>query len=194
MPLPNVNIVLETGAGIEGANSYVSVAMAATYLAANAFAGDWFELDDMDKARNLIRASQIVDGLVIWNGYKKSREQGLAWPRSAAADPEARRDSFRDPLSSGFEDTAGFLPDDEVPEVIRQVVCEIANSLLEANPATDSDARGVRSLNLGKEALKVELQAGSESQTGLSRYVEGLLLPFGRLKAGQGGGVFNVIR
>ena len=100
MPLPNVNIVLETGAGIEGANSYVSVAMAATYLAANAFAGDWFELDDMDKARNLIRASQIVDGLVIWNGYKKSREQGLAWPRSAAADPEARRDSFRDPLSS----------------------------------------------------------------------------------------------
>ena len=76
--------IVEDGAGLAGANSYLAVADADTYHTDNnqsAWSGT-----DAEKQAALIKASRHVDGHYRFKGAKASAAQALEWPRSGATD------------------------------------------------------------------------------------------------------------
>ncbi|RLE28258.1 MAG: hypothetical protein DRJ65_00075 [Acidobacteria bacterium] len=76
---------VETGAGVAGANSYLSVADADTYHTDRANSG-WTGADAVKQAA-LIEATDYLEAHYQWStGYKTSDDQGLSWPRSGAID------------------------------------------------------------------------------------------------------------
>jgi hypothetical protein len=85
---------VETGSGVAGANSYLSVADADSYWTDRAgdYAGlatAWAAAATAAKQASLIRASQYLDGHYTWGtGEKNTSTQGLGWPRSDAYDRE----------------------------------------------------------------------------------------------------------
>lgn len=66
-------------------NSYVTVAEADTYVndqvAVASAKAAWLALANELKALYVVRATEILDGLVTWNGDRWSLTQNLKWPR-----------------------------------------------------------------------------------------------------------------
>ena len=74
---------VEDGTGVSGANSYGSVADANTHWSDRTDDDDvWENADTSDKESALIDATDYIEGTYSWIGEKKSKDQGLGWPRS----------------------------------------------------------------------------------------------------------------
>jgi hypothetical protein len=78
-------LIIETGAGVPGANSFVTVAEADTFLA-NLGDAQWAGLTTLEKEPYLIRgAFYVSNGMIyIYTGTLGVYGQGLAWPRAGA--------------------------------------------------------------------------------------------------------------
>src|SRR5690606_13328470 len=79
-------LIVETGSGVPGANSY------ATLGAADAYHGDranaaWPLASQGDREAALIRAGQYLNGLP-WKGRKSGRANCMAWPRLGVVDDD----------------------------------------------------------------------------------------------------------
>lgn len=104
-------LVVENGTGLAGAEAYVSVADAATYLAAR---GDttWAAAATADKEAALRRATAAIDGRYgqQFPGTRlRNRLQALEWPRADADDVENY------PIAA-----------DAVPVEVKNATCEAA--------------------------------------------------------------------
>ncbi|USG59937.1 hypothetical protein NBZ79_12195 [Sneathiella marina] len=83
-----MTLITETGTGITGALSYVSLAEADSHFAALAL-DDWGSATGGQREQALIRASLHIDSysypgrVLIW-------DQGLKWPRNAVYDRDGR--------------------------------------------------------------------------------------------------------
>jgi len=73
-------LVVETGAGLPDANSYISNNDAIGALP-SAVVKEWNLLDADERVDRLVAASQFIDRTFIWIGKQKTFTQGLAWPR-----------------------------------------------------------------------------------------------------------------
>lgn len=94
--------------------SYISIADADAYLAAEQSAASWRALTDQDdKARTLISASRLLDRQ-IWAGTLTDADQTEAWPRT---------------------DIAG-VEDDETPLVIGYAAALLASAMIDGFSAT----------------------------------------------------------
>lgn len=104
-----MSLVVETGAGLSDAESYISVADASTYV--TAFGGNalWTVADTAAKETALRIAAQYLDSKYRFRGQKNSFEQALAWPRYNAIDD----DEF-------------VLSNDELPIKLKQAQVEAA--------------------------------------------------------------------
>ena len=84
-------LVVETGAGLAGAESYLSPAGAAEYF--TAWRPDkltpWLNLSEEEKEALLRRATLFVDSNFNFRGGKSSPHQALAWPRDQLGIPGA---------------------------------------------------------------------------------------------------------
>lgn len=75
-----MTITVETGAIVTGANSYVSVADARTYVEAR---GDTFTADDAEAEILLLKAMDFLESLSNrFKGELVQRDQPLSWPRT----------------------------------------------------------------------------------------------------------------
>jgi len=81
-----MTVVVETGAVVANANSYVDVADADSYLRTRARATAWDALDLATKRGRLIQASQYLDATCAWRGDPVSSSQTMGWPRSGVLD------------------------------------------------------------------------------------------------------------
>lgn len=99
-------MVVETGEGLEGSNSYVSVSYADDYFSARGVSA-WAGLETEQKEQALIRATDYVDSIFKWYGRKMSPGQSLRFPRVNLKDYE------------GNEITG-------IPNCLKQAVCEAA--------------------------------------------------------------------
>lgn len=126
-------LVPETGPGDVGANSYVSLAYAEEYFDGHPFYADaWADIVDVErKERLLITASQQLDVLFNWEGYRATETQGLDWPRYGVRDKEG-----------------GYLPDDALPDRLMRATCEMAYYLTRGDPAAISSSAGVSELRI----------------------------------------------
>jgi len=80
-------LTVETGAGLAGADSYLSVADADTYHTAHGNPTTWSAIGtDAEKEEALRLATQYLDLAYAgqWRGAKGAQAQALAWPRIQA--------------------------------------------------------------------------------------------------------------
>jgi DnaT-like ssDNA binding protein len=141
-----MTLVLETGAGIATANSYVDEDFFDTYCDDKSLVPI-----DGDTEAALIRATTALDNKYRSNypGYRTlGRAQGLEWPRTAAYDYEGL-----------------VINTNEVPIEVKQATCEFAlRELEEPGSVTPDLERGgyIRSIRAGSVGIDY---GGSSNQT-----------------------------
>lgn len=127
-----MSLIVEDGTGLATAQSYISVADAATYLAAK---GDttWAAATDASREAALVRATAYLDGAYgqRWPGSRSLSTQALDWPRSYAWD----RDGY------------GLTG---VPQAVKNATCEAAVlELAEAGVLSKKAEGGLKSIKIG---------------------------------------------
>lgn len=113
-------ITIEDGSVVDGANSYVSVGDADTYISTN-FPSDtvWTALTTGEKESYLIRAARFLDTMVKWRSEIKDNYQSLAWPRQEFKDNEGR-----------------LIKADSIPAAVKDAQVELAYSLSQGEELT----------------------------------------------------------
>ncbi|PHR58809.1 MAG: hypothetical protein COA47_10410 [Robiginitomaculum sp.] len=94
--------LVEDGSTVDGANSYSTVADADTYHTDRNNV-TWLALSTAAKQAALIKASDYIDQRFSFIGWRRTKEQGLDWPRFDAYDDD------------------DFLLDGVPPEVLKAV-------------------------------------------------------------------------
>ncbi len=74
-------LTVETGAGLSGADAYISAADAATYLAGVGADSAWTAASTASKEAAIRRATQYLDTQYRWRGVQLTGTQALEWPR-----------------------------------------------------------------------------------------------------------------
>jgi len=123
---------VETGVGVVGANSYISLA-AALSSHADRLNTAWADATTPEREAALVRASAALDGKYgpLWPGIRSSETQGLDWPRDEAYDRD------------GYELTL-------VPAGVLAATCEAALvELGEAGALTKKSDAGLRRQKIG---------------------------------------------
>lgn len=163
-------MILETGAGLSTADTYVdpTAAAAVDYMANHLHAAAWVAASAPDKVRAVIMATRTLDTAFEWKGYAVSTEQALGWPRRVTA---TRRLT---------------IPDDAVPTRVWQATLEMAQSLLVTDRTTDVAAQGVNKIALGDGALSLDLTppASSPPASMVPNYISAMLRDYGEMDVG----------
>ena len=160
--------IVETGAVIPNANSFVDVEYADDYMAANIHAADtWNGLDQSQKEALLVWGSRYLDQRAIWEGYKTDENSNLRWPRRCVKDRD------------------GILIDEySIPDQLKQATVEMARYLIESDRSTDRAQDGLKSLKVDViELVFNEAYRLPEVPSEIGQIIQGL----GYIKSGQGG-------
>ena len=121
---------LNATVGAIDANSYVTLAEAADYMASRIhFSAAWTAFVDKDKM--LMSCSQMLDWYVKFKGIKASETQSMAWPRVDVIDQE------------GFEISSLIIP----PKV-KIAVYELAIETLSGDRTGDDPLAGISKLQV----------------------------------------------
>ena len=141
-----VTLIVETGAIVAGANTYVSLADAELYMEARLDVAIWDAATDDLKNRSLAQATRTIDSRTTWKGYEVSPNiQTLDWPRSD--------------VQNGVD----VFASDDVPSDVADATCELALFLLSGDRTTDSASSGLNSIVLGKGAVEIEFNNSTEA-------------------------------
>lgn len=127
---------------VAGTNSYISEADANAYFSQRLHSESWTG-DNTETA--LIQACSIMETRVFWKGSKTSTSQALQWPRAGLLD------HYKTPF-----------PKDEIPDLVKQVQCELALYLLENDPFLTQ--AGIQTINFS--GLKINTVPKQESIPG----------------------------
>ena len=128
----------------EGENSYISLDDADSYFANRLYTDSWDDSssDESEKELALIWATSLMENRVKWYGRKTDPSQTLQWPRK------------------GLLDRYGNAVDsNSVPEIVKQVQCELAFSMMERNPMLIES--GIEKMNL--DGLTLNLQGSKQT-------------------------------
>jgi hypothetical protein len=139
-------LVVETGAGIEGANSYASRADGDTYHEGRLHSSAWTGATNETKEQALVMATRFLDSNVEWKGIRNALSQALGWPRRGA-------------LWDGHE-----VPRDMVPRPVINATCELARLLIGADLQAEQDSDNVKAINLGQSALVIDFKDDSKTR------------------------------
>lgn len=137
-------MALNATVGSPDANSYVTVAEAASYFANRTHSEAWGEFDGQSAA--LCTASQMLDWYVGWKGVKTTSTQAMQWPRTDAT------------RGDGTE-----IADDELPPELKVAVYELALSSLEEDRTADNPLAGIDQVKAG--TLMVKASVGGVDST-----------------------------
>ena len=111
-----VTIVATVGSA--SANSFVTLAEAATYMEGRLNASTWeTDASTDNKNRALVEATRELSALE-WCGRRVDDTQALSWPREMAVDPDSASDFY-------FDST-------EVPQRVKDATCELAFQFIKA--------------------------------------------------------------
>jgi hypothetical protein len=84
------DLIVETGAGVVGANSYISADDADIFFEKRLHATAWTDANPDDKEIALMWATRLLEENVNWYGYITYDTQPLRFPRSSLTDIEGR--------------------------------------------------------------------------------------------------------
>lgn len=163
-----MSLVVETGAGLSTAESYVSVADADAY---HALRGNttWADLDDLEQKEPALRRAtdymlQIYRSR--WKGVRMQATQALDWPRSGV---------YVEPFMHGAVGEYPYLiADDVVPTDVARACAKLALKAVTIDLAPDLDRMTLRE-KVGP--LEVEY-APNQPQYVRYREIDGMLAPY----------------
>ena len=151
--------IVETGIGIEDANSFITVEFADGYNATQVDGQEWADEDLPDKQISIITATQILNNSYDFHGRRLTRFQALEFPRW------------------GLRDRDGFLiPTAPLPRSLKCATAELARVLRTragagvtssgASTSSSDTAGAVESIQVGPISLK--LSSGTSTSTSAS--------------------------
>lgn len=154
-----VTLVVETGAVVANANSYVTLAEANTYLEANIQVFDtWSALSTDDKNALLIWATRYLDQRARWNGYKTDEDSALRWPRTGVYDADNNA-----------------IGAHEIPTQLKQAVIEMARYLMVEDRAIERGTDGFTKIKVDVIELSIDANyRQSEIPNELRIFIQGL--------------------
>lgn len=166
-------LIVETGAGLSNAESYVSVANADTYHS-NRGNTTWADLLEAEKEQALRRATDYMEQVYSerWAGLIVLSTQALSWPR------------YEVPQKDVAAFSAAYWPSDAVPQIVANACAEMA---LRASAGDLSPDIGRLKSRTKVGPLEVEYVAGGLPYVRY-RAIDGMLSPF----FGGGGGTTSV--
>lgn len=128
----------------EGENSYISLDDADSYFQNRLYTDAWDNAssDESEKELALLWACNLMEDRVKWYGAKSDSSQSLQWPRKGLVD---RYNKAVDSSS--------------IPEIVKDVQCELALHLLQNNPMAIS--AGIEKMDL--EGLSMNLSSQKET-------------------------------
>lgn len=129
-------MALDTTVGGASADSYASLAQAATYHA-NLGHTTWDATDSEIQEQKLRLATQYLDSRYSWRGVKVAQTQALDWPRSGV-------------VVDGYT-----LASDAIPVALRNACCELAYKALTVDLFADVDTQYVESVTVGPISRKL---------------------------------------
>lgn len=167
-------LVVEDGTGLEDANSYATLEEADALHADEVHSAAWAATAEDSRKKALVTATRMLDQFVEWNGYKKTEDQALQWPRTDCPDPDR---------AGGRE----FMPDDEVPKFLVRAVCFYALAVLSQNPEVQPSGQGLSDFELtGVMSVSFDLSTRPEM---VPEWVQLELLRYGRPASTRSGTV-----
>jgi hypothetical protein len=144
------DLIVETGAGIFGANCYVSVDDADIFFEKRLHADAWTNADPDTKEAALMWATRILDENVNWFGYITYDDQPLRWPRTGLTDVEGRtvdENSIPKFLAEAISEFAFFLiGEDTTLETNRDLIGLKKVTIDTLSITTDSSTLAIKSV------------------------------------------------
>jgi hypothetical protein len=180
-----VSIVVEDGSAIANAESYAAVSDADTYHG-NMNAPAWAAAATPAKEAALRAATSFIDGHygARFPGWKRTKDQALLWPRSAAVD------------ASGWSiESTGAAA---IPPALKRAVSHLAAVALTTTLAPDVDRGGrikSKNVNAGQGAVAVSTEYETGAPVGTTyRTVDLLLAPLLGLPGSGGMQTVELVR
>ena len=142
-------MAIDITVGGASANSYVEVAEVAAYIASHyvptATETRWTALTTGQKEGALMRATQLLDRHVKWQGDIASDEQALSWPRAFALDRYGRD-----------------VPSSTIPTFLKEFQIETALWLADQSGVAPEigNALQMKNMPLGTNIHNIEMQPG----------------------------------
>jgi tRNA(Ile)-lysidine synthase TilS/MesJ len=154
-------MILEDGTGVEGANAYVTMDEVAEYAEEHGL--EWVTSPSDDGETAIVRATTAIDARYRsrYPGYRTNgRSQSLEWPRSEAYDAEEEE-----------------IADDEIPQELKDAVCEAAVREL-ATPHSMMPDTAVGGIEKRIKAGSVEIERFGNAAVGPTfSIIDGILAP-----------------
>lgn len=169
-------LIVEDGTGMAGAEAYVSVADADTYISRSASAAAWAAKTTPEKEALIVQGARLLDA-VPWTGYKAVLNQPMAWPRVAVP--------YAGVFGAAFPARPGFWPEGSIPVEVKNANSELARLCIEGDRSADVEGAGMKSVKVGQGALEVEFDATTRA-TLLGRVVPVMLADFVQGTGGKG--------
>lgn len=152
-------LIIETGAIVPNANSYVTLEEANAYMEYSATRVLWAAMTDPDKEAAIVQATRAMDATVTWKGDKVRWDQPRQWPRTGVQIDTGG--IAWNPLGSNY---AAQVPADTIPQAIKEASIELASMMAQGDRTADPDSAGIKSVKLGKGALEVEFDPSTTPQ------------------------------
>lgn len=171
------SFVVEDGSADSDATSYCELEFADDYIEANIHVStEWFDLEEEDRQRLLVRASKYLDRQVNWNGERVDQDSGLRWPRSGVYD------------SDGFE-----IPDNVIPVALKEAVAEFASYLM-TDDWTRQEGGGNGLKEVKVDVIDVKFDTDMSARGSVPSQVIAILDGLGTVNTGKRPGFKKIIR
>ena len=134
-----VTVTVETGAGISGANSYVSVATITAWVLTNPHDSTWADLTAAQMNGYAVMSCRVLNEQIDWDGWQTDADQALDLPRSGMVDKNGNA-----------------IDNDEIPTEVQNAQCELARLLAERDRTADPDTAGFKQIGVGPINLVID--------------------------------------
>lgn len=160
-------IIVETGAIVANADSYVDVATADAYFAIlpTTISASWTILATTDKENYLKWATRVLEAKAWYEGYKTTDTSSLRWPRSYVTD--------RDGIAIGIN---------SIPDQLQHAQIEILRALIVEDITIGQDASSLKSIKV--DVIEIVYQ-DNVTQNRIATYINHLLTGIGRFGIGM---------
>jgi hypothetical protein len=184
-------IILETGAGVDGANCYFSIADLRAYYEGHQYSDVVDAVaDDDDLIPAAITACRMVDSSTKLRGVKKTWDQDMEWPRYGVridVDPAAAVEVGAVVLTGGenvLATGAGAIPANVVPKNYKRACMEMVRFVLGKDRDAEFDKPQVKRVKL--DVIEREYASGSGIDL-IPEIVQRMVEPFVLAQADAGG-------
>jgi len=127
-----ITVIVETGAGITGANSYRSIADIDAWVLTNPHDTTWTALTDAAKNGYTVWSCRLMNEQMDWDGWQSDSDQALDLPRSGMVDKNGNS-----------------IDDDEIPTEVQNAQSELARLLVIEDRTADNGMLGFKQIEVG---------------------------------------------